>query len=109
MSQRYELWYLSRYPNQGENIMRLPLLSPSNLSPEQKALYDDIMEIVDENFGSFVVKREDGALLGPFNPMLHFPEFGRAAWAMNRTMYDKTTLPESVLQVAVLVTGTRLG
>jgi 4-carboxymuconolactone decarboxylase len=89
--------------------MRLPLLSPSSLSPGQKALYDDIMEIVDENFGSFVVKREDGALLGPFNPMLHFPEFGRAAWAMNRTMYDNTTLPKSVLQVAVLVTGTRLG
>jgi 4-carboxymuconolactone decarboxylase len=40
--------------------------------------------------------------------MLHFPAFGRAAWAMNKTMYEHTTLPKSVLQVAVLVTGTRL-
>jgi 4-carboxymuconolactone decarboxylase len=55
------------------------------------------------------VTREDGALIGPFNGMLHFPAFGRAAWAMNRTMYDRTTLPKSLLQVAVLVTGTRLG
>ena len=39
--------------------------------------------------------------------MLHFPEFGAAAWAMNKTMYDHTKLPKSVLQVCVLVTGSR--
>jgi len=89
--------------------MRLHLLPPSSLSREQKALYDDIMGVVNENFGSFVTAREDGALIGPFNAMVHFPEFGRAAWAMNKAMYEHTTLPKSVLQVAVLVTGTRLG
>jgi 4-carboxymuconolactone decarboxylase len=89
--------------------MRLPLVPPSSLSSEQKGLYDDIMGVVNENFGSFVTAREDGALIGPFNPMLHFPAFGRAAWAMNKTMYEHTRLPKSVLQIAVLVTGTRLG
>jgi 4-carboxymuconolactone decarboxylase len=89
--------------------MRLPLLPPSRLSTEQKELYDDIMSVVKESFGSFIASREDGALIGPFNAMLHFPAFGRAAWAMNKTMYEHTTLPKSVLQVAVLVTGTRLG
>ena len=89
--------------------MRLPLLPPSSLSGEQKELYDDIMGVVKESFGSFIVTRQDGALIGPFNAMLHFPEFGRAAWAMNKTMYEHTTLPKSVLQVAVLVTATRLG
>lgn len=89
--------------------MRLPLLPPSSLSSEQKELYDDIMGVVQENFGSFISTREDGALIGPFNAMLHFPAFGRAAWAMNKTMYEHTTLPKSVLQIAVLVTGTRLG
>jgi 4-carboxymuconolactone decarboxylase len=68
--------------------MRLPLLPPSNLSSEQKDLYDDIMGVLKESFGSFTVAREDGALTGPFNPMLHFPAFGRAAWAMNKTMYE---------------------
>jgi 4-carboxymuconolactone decarboxylase len=91
-----------------ETKMRLPLVPPSSLSSEQKDLYDDIMGVVNENFGSFVTTREDGALIGPFNPMLHFPAFGRAAWAMNKTMYKHTTLPKSVLQIAVLVTGTRL-
>jgi Enoyl-CoA hydratase/isomerase len=89
--------------------MRLPLLPPSSLSSEQKELYEDIMGVVKESFGSFIAAREDGALIGPFNAMLHFPAFGRAAWAMNKTMYERTTLPKSVLQVAVLVTGTRLG
>ena len=89
--------------------MRLHLLPPSSLSGEQKELYDDIMGVVNKSFGKFVTAREDGALIGPFNAMLHFPAYGRAAWAMNKTMYEQTTLPESVLQVAVLVTGTRLG
>jgi 4-carboxymuconolactone decarboxylase len=90
------------------SAMRLPLLSPSTLSSEQRALYDDVMEAVKGQFGSFVTMRKDGALIGPWNPMLHFPAFGRAAWAFNRTMYDHTTLPKSLLQLAVLVTGTRL-
>ena len=83
--------------------MRLHLLPPSSLSSEQKELYDDMMGVVNENFGSFVTAREDGALIGPFNAMVHFPEFGRAAWAMNKAMYEHTTLPKSVLQVAMLV------
>jgi 4-carboxymuconolactone decarboxylase len=93
----------------GTTRTRLPLLSPSSLSSEQKKLYDDILEIVKGSFGSFISARADGALIGPFNAMLHFPAFGRAAWAMNRTLYDNTTLPKPLLQIAALVTGTRLG
>ncbi len=52
---------------------RLPLLPPSTLYREQKELYDSIMDVVKESFGSFIVTREDGALIGPFNAMLHFP------------------------------------
>jgi 4-carboxymuconolactone decarboxylase len=77
--------------------MRLPLLPPSSLSDDQRAPYDDIMGVVNESFGSFVAMRQDGALIGPFNSMLHFPAFGRAAWAFNKTMYSHTTLPKSVL------------
>jgi len=67
------------------------------------------MSVGKESFGNFAASRENGALIGPFNAMLRFPAFGRAAWAMNKTMYEHTTLPKSVLQVAVLVTGTRRG
>ena len=53
------------------------LAPPSTLSGEQRALYDDIMGVVNKSFGSFVAMRQDGVLTGPFNPMLHFPEFGQ--------------------------------
>ena len=35
-----------------------------------------------------------------------FPVFGQPAWAMNKTMYEETMLPNPVVQVAVLVTVT---
>lgn len=76
--------------------LRLPLLPPSRLSSEQKALYDDIMSVVNKNFGSFVSMRRDGALIGLFNAMPHFPTFGRAALDFNKKMYEETTLPNSV-------------
>jgi hypothetical protein len=43
--------------------MRLPLLPPSSLSNDQKALYDDVMSALKESFESFIVAREDGALI----------------------------------------------
>ena len=59
--------------------MRLPLLPPFVLDDEQKALYDDIVNVVADNFGDLVVQRDDGALIGPFNAWLHVPPVGRAA------------------------------
>jgi 4-carboxymuconolactone decarboxylase len=88
--------------------MRLPPLKPSELDAEQKAVYDSIREVTDVAFTNFKFMKEDGELIGPFNAMLHFPKFGAAAWAMNKTMYDHTKLPKSVLQVCVLVTGSHM-
>jgi 4-carboxymuconolactone decarboxylase len=88
--------------------MRLPLLKPSELDAEQRAIYDSIREVTDVAFTNFKYVKADGELIGPFNAMLHFPKFGRAAWAMNKTMYDHTKLPKSVLQVCVLVTGSHM-
>jgi 4-carboxymuconolactone decarboxylase len=88
--------------------MRLPLLTPSELDEEQKALYTSIREVTDVAFTNFKFMKDDGELIGPFNAMLHFPKFGAAAWAMNRTMYDHTRLPKSLLQICVLVTGAHM-
>ena len=65
--------------------MRLPLLPPTSLSSDQKNLYDDMVEVIEENFGELVARRSDGALIGPFNAWLHFPQFGKPAWAFNRS------------------------
>ena len=63
--------------------MRLPLLPPASLSPDQQSLYDDV-DVIEGNFGELVARRSDGALIGPFNAWLHFPQFGKPAWAFNR-------------------------
>jgi 4-carboxymuconolactone decarboxylase len=88
--------------------VRLPLLKPTDLDQERKAVYDSIREVTDVAFTNFQFMKDDGELIGPFNAMLHFPKFGAAAWAMNKTMYDHAKLPKSVLQVCVLVTGAHM-
>jgi hypothetical protein len=65
--------------------MRLQLLLAASLSPDQKDLYDDMAAVIEKNFGELVARRKDGALIGPFNAWLHFPQFGRPAWAFNRS------------------------
>jgi 4-carboxymuconolactone decarboxylase len=89
--------------------MRLPLLPASLLDEEQKALYDDIMGVVVDNFGDLVFQRDDGALIGPFNAWLHFPAIGRAAWAFNKAMYQNTVLSPAIHQLVILVTAARYG
>jgi 4-carboxymuconolactone decarboxylase len=88
---------------------RIPLLPPSDLSKEQKALYDDILNVVASGFHGFVTQRHDGALLGPFNAMLHFPMFGAPAWAFNKALIENSELPKAVHQLVILVTGARFG
>ena len=85
--------------------MRLPLIPPSDLTPEQRALYDDMREGIAKNFKGFIAIREDGALLGPWNPWLHEPAFGKASWDLVRALADKPSLPKPVREVAILVTG----
>ena len=48
------------------------------LSPDQKKLYDDMADVIEKNFGELIARRSDGALIGPFNAWLHFPQFGGA-------------------------------
>ena len=58
-----------------------------------------------ESFKGFVAIRDDGALLGPWNPWLHEPSFGKASWDLVRALADKPSLPKPVREVAILVTG----
>jgi 4-carboxymuconolactone decarboxylase len=57
--------------------MRLPIIPPAELSAEQKPLYDDMRQGITANFQGFVNIRDDGALLGPWNPWIHEPKFGK--------------------------------
>ena len=89
--------------------MRLRLLPPTSLSSDQKNLYDDMVEVIEENFGELVARRSDGALIGPFNAWLHFPQFGKPAWAFNRAMWEHAVLPAAIHQLVILVTAAKFG
>src|ERR1700732_2034515 len=87
--------------------MRLPLVSPSDLSAEQRPLYDDMRKGIETNFKGFTGIGESGALIGPWNPWLRFPKFGRPVWELVKALSASPTLPRPVREVAILVTGAK--
>jgi 4-carboxymuconolactone decarboxylase len=89
----------------GDHVMRLPIIPPANLNSEQKPLYEDMREGITRNFQGFVNIRDDGALLGPWNPWIHEPQFGKPVWELTKAMVTKPSLPPAVREVAILVTG----
>ena len=87
--------------------MRLPLITPADLTPEQKPLYDDMRRGIASNFNAFKVQREHGALMGPWNPWLHEPQIGKAIWDLTLAMTASASLPDNVRQIVILVVGAR--
>lgn len=87
--------------------MRLPLIPPAELTSQQKSLYDEMRKGIASNFNAFKVEREDGALMGPWNPWLHEPAIGKAIWDLTLAMTANATLPDSIRQVVILVVGAR--
>lgn len=89
--------------------MRLPLLPPTALTAAQRNLYDDMRAVIGGEFGELVAYRGDGALIGPFNGWLHFPQFGSPAWTFNKALWKYARLPGSIHQLVILVTVTKFG
>lgn len=87
--------------------MRLPLIPPAALTAEQRPLYDDMRAGIVGHFNAFIVERDDGALMGPWNPWLHEPRIGKAIWDLTLAMTAGAVLPDNVRQVAILVVGAR--
>lgn len=85
--------------------MRLKPLPPQELTPEQFPLHEKIKAGIAAHLQGFVSQRADGALIGPFIPMLHFPQFGSPAWDYTMALSEHTTLPKPAHEVAILVTG----
>ena len=85
--------------------MRAPPFPPAEMPGDLRALNDEMTGYIAEHLKGFVSKREDGALVGPFAPMLRFPAFGRATWAYTKALIDNSKLPKPAHEVAILVTG----
>jgi 4-carboxymuconolactone decarboxylase len=87
--------------------MRLPLIKPDDLTPEQRPLYDDMKAGIEAHFTGFVSMRQDGALIGPWNPTLHWPKFGKPWWDYTKALGTDPLLPKPVREVAILAVGAR--
>ena len=82
-------------------------IPPAELTSQQKSLYDEMRKGIASNFNAFKVEREDGALMGPWNPWLHEPGIGKAIWDFTLAMTANASLPDNVRQIAILVVGAR--
>ncbi len=87
--------------------MRLPLIAPADLTPEQRPVYDNMRAGIERNFRGFKTIAENGALLGPWNPWLHEPKFGKPIWDLTLALSISPSLPRPVREVAILVTGAK--
>ena len=87
--------------------MRLPLIPPASLDAAQRPLYDDMKKGIETNFKGFKAIADDGSLIGPWNPWLHFAKFGGPVWELVKAMSSSPMLPKPVREVAILVTGAR--
>jgi 4-carboxymuconolactone decarboxylase len=85
--------------------MRLPPVSPVNLSGEQRLLYEDMREGITKNFEGFRAVEQDGRLIGPWGPWLRYCKFGKPSWELVKALSTAPALPRPVREVAILVTG----
>lgn len=88
--------------------MRVPPIPHDRLAPELQPFDDDMRQEIAKHLKGFVSKRADGALVGPFAPMLRFPQFGQPAWTYTKALIEHSKLPKAAHEVAILVTGARL-
>jgi 4-carboxymuconolactone decarboxylase len=83
---------------------RLHRLTPEELDPDQRAVYDGIAG-GDRAKGvqHFPVKAEDGSLNGPFGIMLHAPGVSGSLQDLGATIRYRTSLSARVREIAILM------
>lgn len=83
--------------------MRLRNLTPAELTPAQRALYDQITSgpraAGPQHFG---LVDDAGALAGPFGLMLYQPELGRPLQELGSAIRYRTSLSDRLREIAIL-------
>jgi 4-carboxymuconolactone decarboxylase len=85
--------------------MRLTLISPPDLTPEQRPLYEDMKAGISSKYSAFTTMLDDGTILGPWSAWLHEPELGTAFLGVTKAMTRFRHLPEVPRQIVILVVG----
>jgi 4-carboxymuconolactone decarboxylase len=86
--------------------MRLALIPPSDMTAEQRPLYDDMRAGISATYSAFTTIPDDGTILGPWSAWLHEPELGTAIWGVTKAPTRYRHLPEVSRQIVILVVGT---
>lgn len=89
--------------------MRIKPLHPDTLSPEQLSVHNQIAKLIGHSQEQVNMMNKEGALLGPFPPMLQYPQFGIPALTFIRSLDNYATLDKTVREVAILTVGGMLG
>lgn len=89
--------------------MRIKPLNPENLNKEVRHVHDEIANLVGRSQGQVTMIDNQGALLGPFPPMLHYPQFGIPALTFLRALDEQATLDKRLREVAILTVGAVFG
>lgn len=89
--------------------MRIKPLPPDTLTPEVRYVHDEIAGLIGRSQSQVNMLDSAGALLGPFPPMLRYPQFGIPALSFLRTLDTQSTLVKTVREVAILTVGSALG
>ena len=89
--------------------MRIKPIPPDGLSAEARYVHEEIARLVGRSQQAVSMLNADGALLGPFPPMLQHPQFGIPALSFLRTLDTHATLAKTVREVAILTVGSAFG
>lgn len=85
--------------------MHIKPLPPERLNDEARYVHEEIAKLVGHSQGQVKMMDENGALLGPFAPLLQYPQFGIPALSFLRTLDTQATLNRRVREVAILTVG----
>lgn len=84
--------------------MRCPLLLPSQLSAEQKPLYEDMIIGIGSDFKPvFEAYTPEGQLVDQWSAWIQEPAIGGAIWELVKVMTAQATLKPRVRELAILV------
>ncbi|WP_153504935.1 carboxymuconolactone decarboxylase family protein [Cumulibacter manganitolerans] len=80
-------------------------LGPDDLTDEQRPLYDAILGGRRGISTLVPLTDADGALLGPFDPILRTPAIGQAIGQLGLALRNDASLPRAVNETAILTTS----
>lgn len=89
--------------------MRIKPLNPETLTKEVRYVHDEIANLIGRSQSQVNMMDNQGALLGPFPPMLHYPQFGIPALSYIRSLDEHATLDKRLREVVILTVGSAFG